>query len=172
MQFTNILLPLLFVLSGANAQQSEDTTSVMTYYTTFTVSRVVETTTCTSTTTPAAQPTAEAAIVSTSEAPVVSTSEAPIPTSSPSTSFTTELLTQTVQRIAASSAVSSSMVTVVPIAPVASASASMPYGSKNGTGVAVSSPTLTPYTGAASGLTIQFGAAAVIAAVAGVAQLL
>jgi hypothetical protein len=48
----------------------------------------------------------------------------------------------------------------------------MPYGSKNGTGVAVSSHTLTPYTGAASGLTIQFGAAAVIAAVAGVAQLL
>ncbi|CAD0083575.1 unnamed protein product [Aureobasidium vineae] len=160
MQFTNILLPLLFAITGANAQQSGDATSVTTYYTTFTVSRVVETTTCTSTTTPAAE--------STTEAPIVSTSEAPVSSSSPSTSFTTELLTQTVQRIAASSAVSSSMATVYPIA--ASASAVMPHASTNGTGVA--SPTLTPYTGAASGLTIQFGAAAVIAAVAGVAQML
>ncbi|KAI4739751.1 hypothetical protein E4T50_09808 [Aureobasidium sp. EXF-12298] len=170
MQFTNILLPLLFALTGVNAQQSGDVTSVMTYYTTFTVSRVVETTTCTSTTTPSAEPTVEAAVISTSETPVVSTSEAPVPTSSPSTSFTTELLTQTVQRIAASSAISSSMVTVYPVA--ASASASMVHGSTNGTGVAVSSPTLTPYTGAASGLTVQFGAAAVIAAVAGIAQML
>ncbi|KAI4730487.1 hypothetical protein E4T49_01768 [Aureobasidium sp. EXF-10728] len=163
MQFTNILLPLLFAVSGANAQQSGDATSVTTYYTTFTVSRVVETTTCTSTTTPAAAPT-----TSTTETPIVSTSETPVPSSSPSTSFTTELLTQTVQRIAASSAVSSSMATVYPVA--ASASAVMPHASTNGTGVV--SPTLTPYTGAASGLTIQVGAAAVIAAVAGVAQLL
>jgi hypothetical protein len=48
----------------------------------------------------------------------------------------------------------------------------MAHGSTNGTGVAVSSPTLTPYTGAASGLTVQFGAAAVIVAVAGIAQML
>lgn len=48
----------------------------------------------------------------------------------------------------------------------------MPYASTNGTGVAVASPTMTHYTGAASGLTVQFGAAAVIAAVAGVAQML
>lgn len=170
MQLTNILLPLLFAFSGANAQQSSDITSVTTYYTTFTVSRVVKTTTCTSTTTPYAEPTVEAAVISTSETPIVSTSEAPVPTSSPSTSYTTKLLTQTVQIAAASSAVASSMVTVYPVA--ASASAVMPHGSANGTGVAVSSPTLTPYTGAASGLTIQFGAAAVIAAVAGVAQLL
>lgn len=48
----------------------------------------------------------------------------------------------------------------------------MPYASTNGTGVAVASPTVTHYTGAASGLTAQFGAAAVIAAVAGIAQML
>jgi hypothetical protein len=166
MQFTNILLPLLFAISGATAQDSA-VTSVTTYYTTFTVSRVVETTTCTSTTTPAAQPTVEAVVVASSPAPVISSSAAPVPTSSPSTSFTTLLLTSTIQNVAASSAVHPSIATVIPIA---SASASMPYGSKNGTGVA--SPTLAPYTGAASGLTIQFGAAAVIAAVAGVAQML
>ncbi|KAI5210065.1 hypothetical protein E4T39_00415 [Aureobasidium subglaciale] len=160
MQFTNILLPLLFAISGANAQQSSDVTSVMTYYTTFTVSRVVETTTCTSTTTPVVVPTPEAVIVSTSQAPV--------PTSSASAYVTTELLTSTIQK--ASSTISSSMVTVQ--SPVASASAAMPYHPSNGTTVAVSSPTIAPFTGAASGLTIQFGAAAVIAAVAGVAQML
>ncbi|KAI5240518.1 hypothetical protein E4T43_06042 [Aureobasidium subglaciale] len=162
MQFTNILLPLLFAISGANAQDSSAVTSVTTYYTTFTVSRVVETTTCTSTTTPIVEPTPEAVIVSTSQAPV--------PTTSASAYVTTELLTSTVQKVAVSSAVSSSMVTVQ--SPVASASAAMPYHPSNGTTVAVSSPTIAPFTGAASGLTIQFGAAAVIAAVAGVAQML
>ncbi|THV68159.1 hypothetical protein D6D28_06942 [Aureobasidium pullulans] len=169
MQFTNFLLPLLFAISGVSAQEP-DVTSVMTYYTTFTVSRVVETTTCTSTTTPPAASTTEA--VSTSQAPIISTSQAPVPTSSPSTSFTTELITQTVQRIAASPVVSSSMVTVYPVASAASASAAMPHASTNGTTVAISSPTIAPYTGAASGFTIQFGAAAVIAAVAGVVQML
>lgn len=57
---------------------------------------------------------------------------------------------------------------------VPSASAGLPIASTNGTTVATSMPTATahPYTGAASGLTVQSFAAAAIAAAVGVIAVL